>query len=411
MTPGPKFFLFMIMVVVLGSYQGCSNLGNLNSHELRKFHRQILTIDTHCDTPMRLRRQEFNIGERHEANAAGGQVDLIRMREGGLDAIVFAVFIAQGERTPDGYARAQALVQETLDAINRAVTHNSQLATIAYSPADVTRIVKEGKIAIILGLENGYPIGEDLGMITKYYQQGIRYITLCHTKNNQICDSSNDKPEHGGLSPFGVAVVQEMNRVGMIVDISHVSDSAYYDVLKITKAPVIASHSSVRAVCDNPRNLDDDMLRALKQNGGVVQINLFTDYIKKIAPNTERDSVMRQWWSKYDYYENMSPELRQRAYQERDSLDKLYPRQLATVADMVDHIDHAARLIGVEYLGIGSDFDGGAGLADCYDVSQMENITAALLKRGYSKQQISKIWGKNFLRVWQQVLDRAEKRR
>lgn len=410
MLPVSKISLLTVVVVAIGIYQGCSSPLHLTACKVDKFHRQLLTIDTHCDTPMRLRRQEFNIGERHEANAAGGQVDLIRMQEGGLDAIVFVVFIAQGERTPAGYARAQALVQETLDAIHRAVTQNSQLAEIAYSPADVTRIAKKGKIAILLGLENGYPIGEDLGMIAKFYQQGIRYITLCHTKNNQICDSSNDKPEHGGLSPFGVAVVREMNRIGMLVDISHVSDSAFYQVLRVTEVPVIASHSSVRAVCDNPRNLDDDMLRALQQNGGVIQINLFTDYIKKIAPNAARDSVMHLWWSKYDYYENMSPEMRQKAYQERDSLDKLYPRQLATIADMVDHIDHAARLIGVEHLGIGSDFDGGAGLADCYDVSQMGNITAALLKRGYSRQQIGKIWGKNFLRVWQQVLDQAEKR-
>lgn len=395
--------LLLCAAVTLSLMQTCSYWQELSPVKLEKFHRSLLTIDTHCDTPMRLRRQNFNIGERHEANAAGGQVDLIRMQEGGLDAIVFAVFIAQGERTQEGYARAQNLVQETLAAIQEAIGQNRQLAEIAYSPEEVRRIVQKGKIAIILGLENGYPIGEDLNMISRYYQQGIRYITLCHTKNNQICDSSNDQPEHGGLSPFGARVIQEMNRIGMIVDVSHISDSAFYDVLRITKAPVIASHSSVRAVCDNPRNLDDRMLLALKANGGVIQINLFTDYLKKMTPNAVRDSVMRIWWSKYDYYENMSPEQRARAYQERDSLDRRYPRQLATVEDLLAHIDHAARLIGVDHLGIGSDFDGGAGLADCYDVSQMGNITAALIRHGYNKKAIARIWGGNFLRTWAQV--------
>ncbi len=396
-------FAFVLLVFMLLILSGCSTKFAIQLPSVERLHRQILTIDTHCDTPMRLRQQAFNIGERHEPTSAGGQVDLIRMQEGGLDAMVFAVFIAQGDRTMEGYAKAYALVQETLTAIQTAVAQNANFAEIAYSPRDIKRIVRKGKIAILLGIENGYAIGKDLTLIEKYYKQGIRYITLCHTKNNDICDSSTDTTEHGGLSPFGEAVVREMNRVGMIIDVSHISDSAFYDVVRISRAPVIASHSCARAICGNPRNLDDNMLLALKKNGGVIQINLFTEYVKPSEPNAARDSAMHAFWSKYANFEQLTPSERAIAYQERDSLEKRYPRRLATVEDMTTHIDHVVQTIGIDYLGIGSDFDGGGGLADCYDVSQMKNITATLVKHGYTKSQIARIWGGNFLRVWQKV--------
>jgi len=245
-----------------------------------KIHQKALTIDTHCDTPMRLSRPEFNIGERHETDASGGRVDLVRMKEGGLDAMFFAIFIWQGDRTPEGNEKAKASTLRILNAIRSAVASNINLAEIAYTPEEIRTIVQKDKRAILVGLENGYGIGNDQSLIEKYYDLGIRYITLCHTKNNDICDSSSDSTEHGGLSEFGRQIVREMNRVGMLIDISHISDSAFYDVLALSRVPVFASHSGARAICDHPRNMSDDMLKALAQKGGVVQINLYTGYVK-----------------------------------------------------------------------------------------------------------------------------------
>ena len=261
-----------------------------------------------------------------------------------------------------------------------------------------------------IGVENGYPIGHDLGMIQEFYDLGARYITLCHTRNNDICDSSTDKkgPDHDGLSEFGEEVVQEMNRIGMIVDVSHISDSAYYDVLKTSKAPVIASHSSVRAICDNPRNFSDDMLYALKENGGVIQICILSDYVKTPPPYPERDSAFAALREKYNHFEGLSEEEYHKAVMEWRETDKKYPKELATVSDVVDHIEYVINKIGVDYVGIGTDFDGGGGVNGCKDVSEMKNITIELLKRGYTKEDIKKIWGENFLRVFREVEKVAE---
>ena len=242
-------------------------------------------------------------------------------------------------------------------------------------------------------------------MIGKYYELGARYITLCHTRNNDICDSSTDRggPEHDGLSDFGVDVVKEMNRLGMIIDVSHISDEAFYDILDVSSAPVIASHSCARAMCDNPRNLDDAMLKKLAENGGVIQMCILSSYVKEPEPFPERDSARAALREKWGNFRNLNEEEMQQAREEYYALDRDYPPKLATVSDVVDHIDHIVEVAGINHVGIGTDFDGGGGVQDCYDVSQMGNITRELVRRGYSAKEIEKIWGGNFMRVFREV--------
>jgi len=331
------------------------------------------------------------------------------MKEGGLDAVFFAVFVSQRARTPEGNNEAKERALRTFDAIHEAIKTHSNLAELALIPDDAYRIEKMGKRAIYIGIENGYPVGSDLSLIKKYYDLGARYITLCHTRNNDICDSSTDKPEHYGLSEFGKKVVAEMNRLGMIIDVSHISDDSFYDVLKVSKAPVIASHSCARALCDHPRNLDDEMLKKLAENGGVIQMCMLSSYVKKPMPNPERDAAVKALRQKYGNFSELSEEEERKAREEHRALDEKYPRRDATVSDAVDHIDHIVRIVGIDHVGIGTDFDGGGGLDGCYDVSEIGNITRELVRRGYTEKQIRKIWGENFMRVFREVMQVAHK--
>jgi membrane dipeptidase len=254
-------------------------------------------------------------------------------------------------------------------------------------------------------MENGFPLSKDISKVKEFYRRGIRYITLCHSSNNDICDSSTDPdgPENNGLSAFGRDVVNEMNRLGMIIDVSHISDPSFYDVLKISRAPVIASHSSARSVCSHPRNLDDDMIRALAQHGGVIQICILGGYI--VPEDTTSDNYIKrkELRLKYNNYKYRNDEERRTAWHAWDSININFPPVLPTVAQAVDHIDHVVKLVGVDFVGIGSDFDGGGGLADCTSVADYPRITAELLQRGYSESDITKIWGGNFMRVFREV--------
>lgn len=370
-----------------------------------KIHRSVLTIDSHADTPLLLARASNDMGKRNRPDSRGGKVDFIRMKEGGLDAIFMAAYVEQQERTPIGYINARQTILNAIDAIDSAVASNTELAEIARTPDDIIHIAGSGKRAVVIGVENGYAIGKDLSLIRDYFNRGVRYITLCHMKNNDICDSANDSTEHNGLSDFGKDVVREMNRAGMMIDVSHISDQAFFDVIETSRAPIIASHSGIRAVCDNPRNLSDAMLKALVKNGGVVQINFYTEYVKALEPYTERDSAMKIYKEKYPDVGGLSPEKREIAFNERNAIDAQFPPRLASVFDLVEHIDYVVKVAGIDYVGIGTDFDGGGGLQDCYDVSQMNNITHELVRRGYSKKDIEKIWSGNLLRVWKNVLD------
>jgi len=366
-----------------------------------RIHEKALTIDTHTDTPMRIARGNYDVGIRNDFKTTGACVDFPRMKEGGLDGIFFAVFTSQGKCDEASYTKVYNTALHVFDAIHQAVKKNATQAGIAITPDQFRKLAKEGKRTVFIGVENGYPLGTDLRRVEEFYNYGARYITLCHTKNNQLCDSANDTIAAGGLTPFGVSVVKEMNRLGMMVDVSHISDKSFYDVIKLSKTPVIASHSCSRAICNNPRNMTDDMLRTLAKNGGVIQMCILSDYVKKPSPNPARDAALNAIKAKYT--NDLTDTQLDALHKERDDVYARYPQQLANVSDVVDHIDHIVKVAGIDHVGIGSDFDGGGGVADCQEVSQMPNITIELVKRGYSEEDICKIWGENFLRVMTQV--------
>ncbi len=408
-----------VSVIMLFSNLPAENQGSvlLNDQELleraRAIHQRILTLDTHCDTAMRLVRGNWNPAERHDSDSPrGSKIDLPRMKEGGLDAEFFAAFVAQGPRTAEGYRAARQTTDTLIEAVKNMVKANSHMIGLAFSPEDAYQLKKQGKLTAFLGIENGYAIGQDLSLIKYFYEQGARYITLCHTADNDICDSSTDgnDPEDRGLSQFGRQVVAECNRQGMIIDISHASDRSFWEVLACSQAPIIASHSCTRAVCDHPRNLSDEMIKALAAKGGVIQICFLSSYVKKPRPNPERDKAFEEFRARYGNWREIKDETqREKIMAEMQALNKKYPVELATIQDLVDHIDHVVKLVGVDYVGIGTDFDGGGGVVGCNDVSQMINVTVELIKRGYSEADLAKIWGQNFFRVFNQVKATAEK--
>ncbi len=404
--PTPSTLLITGLMLLMGS--GCAQQPDKKA---LRIHKKVLTVDTHCDTPMRLTRGGFDLGQRHEpGQRSSGKMDFPRMKEGGLDAEFFAIFLGQGPLSQDGFTKAYDLAERTIDSMYAACERYPKLAEIATAPADAYRLEKKGKIAAFLGMENGYPLSNNLSLVKHFYDRGIRYITLCHTSNNQICDSSTDEKElWHGLSPFGEKVVKEMNRLGIMVDVSHISDKSFFDVIKLSNAPIIASHSSVRALRDSPRNLSDEMLMALKKNGGVIQICVFNNYLVEVKQDPRRNAALdslRQHYGDYNAIkdEKVKEEMRN-AYM---ALMEKYPGTRATVSDLVDHIDHVVNLIGIDHVGIGTDFDGGGGIDGCNDVTEFPNITRELVKRGYSEEDISKIWGGNFMRVFRKVQELAE---
>ncbi len=401
-----KNFLFTILVVVFVFF--AFNHKTTLDKQVERIHKKALSVDSHTDTPFWFDNEEYDFGKDNSAHTRS-KVDLPRMKSGGLDAVFLASFVGQGPRTKEGNARVIQKNAEIIQSIYRVVKENSELAEIALTPKDAYRLKKEGKRAIFIGIENGYTIGNDLSLIEENYNKGARYITLCHTKNNDICDSSTDQEEHQGLSKFGEKVVLEMNRLGMLVDVSHISDKSLEDVFKISRSPVIASHSCAKAVCDHPRNLSDELLLKLKENGGVIQMCILSAYVKKPKPNPVRDSLKNAVRKKYRNFENLTKEEMNAARKEWYGIDKTHPAELATVSDVVDHIDHIVNLIGIDHIGIGTDFDGGGGVKGCYHVGEMKNITKELIKRGYSKKEIIKIWGGNFMRVFKENIEIAKK--
>lgn len=357
--------LTLFICVALNSFG--QNVGTDFEKKVERIHHKVLTIDSHIDTPQHLMDTGFDISKRHDPKKDNSKVDFPRMKEGGMDASFFAVFVSQGDRTREGNYKAMERADALFDSIYSMLARFPGEAGLAVSPSDAYKLKRQGKQAIFIGMENGYPIGDDLSLLQAYYIKGARYVTLCHTRNNDICDSSTDTTENNGLSGFGKSVVKFMNKIGMMVDVSHISDKSFYDVIALSQAPVIASHSCSRAICNNPRNMDDDMLRALAKNGGVIQMCMLSAYVKK------KDTG------------------------------------LATVSDVVDHIDHIVKVAGIDHVGIGTDFDGGGGVTGCFDVSQVKNLTMELLKRGYSTRDIRKIWGGNLMRVMTKVTKLSRK--
>lgn len=317
-------------------------------------HKQIVTIDSHTDTPM-IFPGKFDLGKKE-----GGKVNLPFMEEGLIDATFMVAYIPQSKRDDESLKQATAYAIERLQELKRQEEINCSRMGIAYTPSDINRLKGENKKAICLGVENGYAIGKDLSNLKLFKDMGVSYITLCHNGANDICDSARGDTEWNGLSPFGRQVVDEMNRLGIMIDLSHAAESTFYDVLKRSKVPVIASHSSVRTLCDHPRNLTDEQIKAIADKRGVVQICLYAGFI------------------------NEEPEK-------------------ASLTDAIKHIDYIVNLVGIDYVGIGSDFDGDGELIGCRSSNELINITVRLLEKGYSETDIQKIWGGNLLRVMSAV--------
>ncbi len=391
----------LLLAVLAAALISCSTTEDKLIKKAKSIHEVALTVDSHTDTPMNLKHPGFNFMERNESRRS--KVDLPRMKEGGLDGIYFAVFIGQRARTPEGNADAKAEALAICDSIDALLERYPDELEKATAASDLARISKTGKRAIYMGMENGFPIGADLEMIDTYYERGIRYITICHSANNDICDSSTDTLEHGGLSPFGEEVILRMNDKGIMVDLSHSSDMTVEDVLELSRAPVIASHSCAQALCDHPRNLSDELLLKLKENGGVIQMCLMSSYVKTPTSNPRRDSARMATREKHGNYYELDEVGKEAFLEDWYAVDENFPRKLATVSDAVDHIDHIVELIGIDHVGIGTDFDGGASLEDCFDVSQLGNITLELVRRGYSETDIKKIWSGNLTRVLSEV--------
>jgi membrane dipeptidase len=397
--------LLPLIVVACACASAATESEDAIQQRARQIHERVLTIDTHDDIP-------FNYAT-PEVNACGPtrmQVDVPKMQAGGLDVAFLIVYVGQGPRTAEGYAKAKQDALTKFHAIHRMTKEMCpQSIELAHSADDVERIARSGKRVAAIGIENGYVIGKDLSLIKHYHELGARYVTLAHGGHNDIADSATPRSgepasEHDGLSAFGEQVVAELNRVGVMVDVSHISKAAMLDAVRLSRAPVIASHSSTRALADHPRNMDDEQLQALKTNGGVMQTVAFSAYVKlQPAERQQAITALRQKFSVTGGQSVRELPVDTRAQYDRElaEIEKKWPR--ATVRDFVDHIDHAVKLIGIDHIGISSDFDGGGGVEGWDNAAESLNVTVELVRRRYTEEQIAKLWGGNLLRVWRAV--------
>lgn len=388
----------------------------------KRIHENVITIDTHCDFDV----ENFKEGNNYTQELSS-QVTLPKMIKGGLDVAWFIVYTGQDSLNAAGYEKAYQNAMDKFNAIDRlAHEYAPDQIEIALTSEDVRRIHNSGKKVAMIGVENGYPIADDLGRVKEFYDLGARYMSLAHNGHSQLSDSNTGEKDndwlHNGLSDLGKQVVIEMNKYGMMVDVSHPSKEAMREMIKISKAPIIASHSSARALCNHSRNLDDEQLQWLKENGGVVQTVAFASYIntekaedfaqksraeyEKIADNVGFSILS------YQEYGALSTDDRSAYRQEYEAIkeqakpviDSLHQSGTSVnVADFVDHIDYMVDKIGLEHVGISSDFDGGGGIYGWNDASESFNVTLELVKRGYTEEQITQLWGGNLLRVLDEV--------
>ncbi len=375
-------------------------------------HATTLTVDTHVDIDLEFATEAIDPLD------ADIQVNLAKMRAGGLDTAFFIVYVGQRERTPENYARAQADALTKFEAIRRMtdVLYPDRIG-LAYRADDVERLVDEGKLVAAIGVENGFSIGTDLDLIDRYYELGARYLGLVHNGHNDLADSASPRPrfgdeevEHDGVSDFGAAAIRRMNELGIMVDISHGSKQTALDAMALSQAPVIASHSSVHALGDHVRNLDDETLLRLRGNGGVVQIVAFDIYINVRPPEFfEARGALRDSLGLQGFVDpaQLDEDIREAYEAGMAEIDVRW--RPADVAAFVDHIDYVVELIGIDHVGISSDFGGGGGISGWMDASETPNVTAELIARGYSNEDIGKIWGGNLLRVWREVEAVAER--
>jgi membrane dipeptidase len=388
----------------------------------KDIHKRVITLDTHCD----INTKNFTDSINYTQNLSS-QVNLPKMNEGGLDVAWFIVYTGQDSLTDDGFKKAYENAISKFDAIHKLCeTIAPNEIELATTSDDVRRIVKSGKKVAMIGIENGYPIGKNIKNVEKFYNLGGRYMSLAHNGHSQLSDSNTGEEDavwlHNGLSELGKEVIKEMNRVGMMIDVSHPSKEAMKQMIALTKAPIIASHSSARALCDHSRNLDDEQLKWLKDNGGVVQTVAFSSYLntEKHNKRAEAETKVKKellesrnvaYLERSDLKE-MSSEAREAYYDIMDEIQPMVDKRLAemkdlppavNVQDFVDHIDYLVKKIGIEHVGVSSDFDGGGGIEGWKDASETFNVTLELVRRGYTEDEIAMLWSGNLLRVLDEV--------
>jgi membrane dipeptidase len=399
----------------------CTTQTETLEEKARRIHESVITIDTHDDINVANFTDSINYTQRLNT-----QVNLPKMDEGQLDVAWLIVYTGQGDLTEEGYASAEVNAMSKFDAIHRLVEEYApDQIGLATSSDQVRSLIAEGKKVAMIGVENAYPIGEDLGNFELYRDKGARYVSLSHNGHSQFSDSNTGEADgflHDGLSDLGKEAIVEMNRLGMMIDVSHPSKEAMRQMIGLSKAPIIASHSSARALCDHSRNLDDEQLFWMKENGGVIQTVAFSSYLnteKHNARNEYMQAIRKrlarerglEWYDRSEFRNldaNTIAEFIGYYREIVDEADELVANDLnaptgVTVADFVDHIDYMVNLIGIDHVGISSDFDGGGGIGGWQDASETYNVTLELVKRGYSEEDIQKLWGENLLRVLDEV--------
>ena len=393
-----RTFLAAGILVSAGAFLAAIVTADDISARARKLHFSSIVVDTHDDTTQRFLDGKFDLGPRNSA----GSIDIPRMREGNLSAIFFSIWIPSKITGPEAVDRA--LIQ--IDAVREQVRKHPNDLALATTAAEIREARKQGKIATLMGVEGGHMINSDLGVLRSYAALGVRYMTLTHYGNDEWADSSTDKAVHNGLTDFGKDVVREMNRLGMMVDISHVSDKTFYDALEVSKAPLIASHSSCRAICDAPRNMTDQMMKDLAAHSGVVQINYHIGFLSQEFRDAEKSNP--------ELNKAIGLEVAKRCGEnegcqliEGDRITREYVEQgkfpRVDYTKIIEHIDHAVKVAGIDHVGLGSDFDGANMPYGMEDASKLPHITEALLQKGYSEGDVKKILGENTLRLMTDV--------
>ena len=368
-----------------------------------QFHQKLLTLDSHLDTPASLDLPGWSIEDEHGVHTDYTQVDLPRMKKGGLDGGFWAIYTPQGPLTFEGFRKARDFALLRGMSIRSMVAADPANFVLATQSSDAAAIAAAGKRIVYMSIENAYPLGEDVSLLKTFYDMGVRVAGFAHFAHNQFADSSTDpskKPRYGGLSPLGKELLKEMNRLGVVPDASHSSDQVLDDLLALSTTPILLTHSGCKAIYDHPRNIDDDHLRALAAKGGVIQMNAYGNYLKAIKPNPERQKALGALFAEMREDAKLTAEKRAELLAKRQEIDRLYPEtDRATFDDFMAHMLHALKVVGPDHVGIGLDWDGGGGVAGMEDILALPKITDALLKAGYSEADIGKIWSGNVLRV------------
>ena len=366
-------------------------------------HRRLLCLDTHLDTPSSLARPGWDMMQRHNRDQDFTQVDQPRMVEGGLDGGFFAIYTPQGPLTPDGMAAARDAATLRAVAIRELVAAHPRQFELAFAADDAARIAASGRRIVYQSIENAYPLGEDIGLLNLFYKFGVRMLGLIHFRNNQFGDSATDRPQWNGLSPKGRELAVLGNDLGMVLDASHASDAVFDQLMEISRAPIILSHSGCRAVFDHPRNIDDERIKKLAAKGSTIQINSYNSYLINVPPNPDRDKARAALGQKMRNLAGLTAAQRDTVMRDvaqgRKEIEARYPEPRATFDMYMSHVTHALDLVGPDHVGVGCDWDGGGGVTGMEDVAAIPKITERLVKLGYTENQLAGFWGGNALRV------------